>query len=515
MNDGREGWIYRRTFGQMLGAAALGGVMPERVAASRPEPPPAAGPVSAGADDPCSLTAVELAARIRAKKLSAREAMAAHLARIERLNPRVNAIVTLVAERATADAAKADEAQARGEALGPLHGLPVAHKDLVNTAGIRTTYGSRFYRDFVPDQDALIVSRIRAAGAITLGKTNTPEFGAGSQTFNEVFGPTRNPYDLAKTVGGSSGGAACALAAGLLPIADGSDTGGSLRNPAAFCNVVGFRPSPGRVPRDEGSWSPLSVDGPMARTVADVALFLSAIAGPAPGDPLSLPEEGAAFRGPLERSCRGVRVAWWKGLGGVPFEPEVVRVVNANRRTFEDLGCVVEEAEPDFEGVGEAFPALRHLAYPARFEKLAAQKPEWLKDTIHWELEQARRQTGAEIGRALARQTLMYGQVRRFFEKYDCFVLPVTQVAPFDVSVPYPKEVAGAPMATYIDWMRACWYVTFMGTPAISVPGGFTSAGLPVGLQIVGPHRGDLAVLRLAHAFERASGHGARRPALA
>ena len=510
--------IRRRTFGQLLGAAAIGGAIPGRAGAGAPEPPGGGdAPTDGGgaSDDPCSLTAVDLAARIRAKQLSAREVMAAHLARIERVNPTVNAIVTLVAERAMADAAKADEAQARGETLGPLHGLPVAHKDLVDTAGIRTTFGSRFFRDFVPGKDALIVTRIRDAGAITLGKTNTPEFGAGSQTFNEVFGATRNPYDLTKTVGGSSGGAACALTTGMVPIADGSDTGGSLRNPAAFCNVVGFRPSPGRVARDEGSWSPLSVSGPMARTVADAALFLSAIAGPDAGDPLSLPEDGALFRAPLDRDFKGVRVAWWKSLGGVPFEPGIVGVVNASRRVFEELGCVVEDAEPDFTGVDEAFPTLRHITYPGNYGKLAAERPEWVKDTIHWEIEQAQKTTGTDVGRAQARQTQMHAQIRHFFERYDHFVLPVTQVAPFAVTTPYPTQVAGVPMATYIDWMRACWYVTFMATPAISVPCGFTAAGLPVGLQIVGRHRDDWSVLQLAHAFERATGHGARRPAIA
>jgi amidase len=502
--------ILRRTFGQLLGGAAIGSVIPVRAGAGAPEPPTTAG--GAGSDDPCALTAVELATRIRSRELSAREVMAAHLSRIERVNPKVNAIVTLVAERAMADAGKADERQARGGTLGPLHGLPVAHKDLVNTAGIRTTFGSRFFRDFVPDKDAIIVTLIRAAGAITLGKTNTPEFGAGSQTFNEVFGATRNPYDLAKTVGGSSGGAACALTTGMVPIADGSDTGGSLRNPAAFCNVVGFRPSPGRVARDDGSWSPLSVSGPMARTVADVALFLSAIAGPSDGDPLSLPEDGALFRASLDRSFKGARVAWWKGLGGVPFEPAVVQVVNASRRVFEELGCVVEDAEPDFGGVDEAFPTLRHITYPASYGKLAAERPEWVKDTIHWEIAQAQKTTGTDVGRALARQTQMHAQVRRFFESHDYFVLPVTQVAPFDVTTPYPTQVAGVPMPTYIDWMRACWYVTFMASPAISVPAGFTAAGLPVGLQIVGRHRGDWSVLQLAHAFERATSSGAKRP---
>ncbi len=469
-------------------------------------------PVVAG-DELCDLTALDLAARIRGKQVSAREVMAAHLARIDRVNPKINAIVTLVADRAMADAKKADERQARGGVLGPLHGLPVAHKDLVNTAGIRTTFGSPLYRDNVPTTDALIVTRIRAAGAITLGKTNTPEWGAGSNTFNPVFGATHNPYDLAKTVGGSSGGAAAALRCGMVPIADGSDTGGSLRNPAAFNNVVGFRPSIGRVPHEDGSWSPLSTSGPMARTVADVALFLDAIAGPNTLDPLAL-ESHVGFSAPLDRNFKGARVAWFKNLGGIPFEPEITRVVNANRQVFLDLGCIVEEAEPDFAGVDEAFPALRHLSYHARFANVACEHPTMIKDTIKWEIAEAERQTAAEVGRAEARQARMYVDGACFFEKHDYFVLPVTQVEPFDLTTEYPMSIAGAAMGTYIDWMRSCWYVTLMACPAISVPAGFTANGLPVGLQIVGRQRDDWSVLQIAHAFEQATYHGARRPPL-
>jgi amidase len=497
----------RRAFGQLLGAAAVGAALPDLSGAgTTPPAPPAPG------DELCNLTAVELASRIRRKDVSAREVLAAHLARIERVNPKVNAIVTLVAERATADAAAADERQARGAALGPLHGLPVAHKDLVPTKGIRTTFGSPAFRDNIPDHDALIVTRIRAAGAITIGKTNTPEFGAGSNTFNPVFGATRNAFNLAKTVGGSSGGAACALNTGMVPIADGSDTGGSLRNPAAFNNIVGFRPSPGRVPGEGGTWSPLSVSGPLARTVGDLALFLSAIAGPHPADPLSLDEDGARFRAPLARSFKGVRVAWWKGLGGVPFEPEVSRVVDANRKAFVELGCIVEDAEPDFTGVAEAFPVLRHLSYHANYATLAREHPDLVKDTVKWEIAEAERNTGADVARAAARQAHMHVQAQAFFEKHEYFVLPVTQVEPFDVTTPYPVSVAGTAMPTYIDWMRSCWYVTFMASPAISVPAGFTAAGLPVGLQIVGRHRGDWSVLQMAHALEQATGHGRRRP---
>jgi amidase len=508
--------ISRRAFGRALGAVAIAGTPPSRTSAETVVTLDAQTPQAPRAQDEDLVyrSAVDLAALIRQKQVSARDVMAAHLARIAAVNPRVNAIVTLVAGRALADAARADEQTARGGALGVLHGLPVAHKDLVDTAGIRTTRGSPFYRDTVPAQDALIVERLHAAGALTIGKTNTPEFGAGSQTFNAVFGATRNPYDLAKTCGGSSGGAAVALACGMVPLADGSDTGGSLRNPAAFCNVVGLRPSPGRVPSESGSWSPLSVQGPMARSVADLALFLSAMAGPDPRSPLSLQEEGARFRETLGRRFAGVRVAWWKGLGGIPFEPEIRRVVDSTRSVFEDLGCVTEDDEPDFSGVGEAFQVLRYAGNHAQYAPLVAERPEWVKDTIKFEVAQAERLTAADVSRALARQALMYQQSRQFFERYDYFVLPVTQVEPFDVTVPYPTQVAGVAMASYVDWMRSCWYVSFMTNPAISVPAGFTASGLPVGLQIVGRHRDEWSVLQLAHAFEQATGHGTRRPTL-
>jgi amidase len=517
-SDSDAGPISRRDFSRALGAVALG-VNPATVhlrgSAQVPDTehePPA--PSSIAPDDLCFTSAVDLAAMIRTKKVSAREVMQAHLAQIERTNPSVNAIVTLVADRAMADAAAADQGLARGKPRGPLHGLPIAHKDLVATKGIRTTQGSPFYRDFIPDADAPIITLIRNAGALTVGKTNTPEFGAGSHTFNPVFGATKNPYDVARSCGGSSGGAAVALACGMVPIADGSDTGGSLRNPAAFCNVVGFRPSPGRVSAGRGSWSPLSTSGPMARSVADVALFLSVLAAPDAMNPTVLADDPARFARRLDRTFKGTRIAWYKDLGGLPFEPEIRRVVGDTRRAFESLGCVVEEAEPDFAGVGDAFPTLRHLSYHARFAAMAKQRPEWIKDTIHWEIAEAERQSAADVARAAARQDQLYAQVQTFFKRYDYFVLPVTQVEPFDVTIPYPTSVAGVPMQTYIDWMRSCWYVTFMANPAISVPAGFTNTGLPVGLQIVGRHRDDWSVLQLAHAFETATKFGQRRPAV-
>jgi amidase len=510
--------LSRREFGMRLGAAAIAGSVTELTrsthALSSDMPNETAPLPSVAGDELCALSATELAARIRRKDVSAREVMEAHLARIERVNPKVNAIVTLVADRAMAGARAADEKQARGEALGVLHGLPVAHKDLVNTAGIRTTFGSPLYKDNVPTADALIVKRIRAAGAITLGKTNTPEFGAGSNTFNPVFGATKNAFDLTRTVGGSSGGAACALNCGLVPIADGSDTGGSLRNPAAWNNVVGFRPSPGRVTDDDNSWSPLSTSGPMARSVADVALFLSTISGLHAPDPLALSDDPAIFRRPLDRSFKGVRVGWFTSLGGIPFEPEILRVVNAQRQAFIDLGCVVEEAEPAFDGVDESFPILRHLSYHASYAKLARENPTMFKDTVKWEIAEAERQRSADVARALSRQSRMYREVGQFFTKYNFFICPVTQVEPFELGTEYPMNVAGVQMPTYIDWMRSCWYVTFMATPSISVPAGFSARGLPVGLQIVGKHRDDWGVLQMAHAYEKATKHGARRPSV-
>lgn len=514
--------LSRREFTQLLGAAVLGPMLPDgAVAATRDASHPTSETMTApaspthatpAADDITTLSAVEMAARIRRKELSAREVLEAHLTRIERVNPRVNAIVTLVPEKARAWAKAADEKQASGAAIGPLHGLPVAHKDLVETAGIRTTRGSPYYKDYVPTTDALIVKRLRAAGAITIGKTNTPEFGAGSNTFNPVFGATHNPFDLSRTVGGSSGGAACALTCNLVPIADGSDTGGSLRNPAAWNNIVGFRPSPGRVPDDDGSWSPLSTAGPMARSVADVALFLSAMAGFYAPDPTALPDDPAQFRASLAKSEKGARIAWFTNMGGLPFEPEIARVVNANRHVFGDLGCVVEDAEPDFSGVDDAFPVLRHLSYHSNYAAIAREHPTLVKDTIKWEIAEAERQSAADVARASARQAKMFRDVTAFFSRYDAFICPVTQVEPFALTTEYPMTVNGVAMPTYIDWMRSCWYVTFMQCPAISVPAGFSARGLPVGMQIVGKPRGDWPLLQLAHAFEQATKFGARRP---
>jgi amidase len=470
----------------------------------------------AGSTTVCWMSAVEMARLIRTKKLSAREALEAHLKQIERVNPKVNAIVTLVPEMAAAAAAKADEMQAHKEKLGPLHGLPVAHKDLVETRGIRTTFGSPLFKDNISTEDDLIVERLRRAGAITIGKTNTPEFGAGSQTFNTVFGATRNPYDLTKTCGGSSGGAAVALACGLVPVADGSDAGGSLRNPAAFCNVVGFRPSIGRVPNPKAAfgWSTLSTSGCLGRSVADLALALSAIAGPDSHTPLSINEPGELFARSLDRGFKGVRVAWFKNLGGVPFDPRVRAVVDGHRKTFESLGCIVEEAEPDFAPAEVSFRILRAWNSANQHGERLREHPGSFKDTLKGEIEEGLRLTGADLARAETAHVLLWRHFQTFMERYEYFVLPTTQLPPFDVDTPYPTEIAGVKFANYIDWMKSCWYISATGNPSASVPGGFTPEGLPVGVQIVGRDKEDFSVLQMAHAFEQATSFGKKRPAI-
>jgi amidase len=488
--------ITRRQASQILGAAA------------------AVNSLAAPASDICFMNAVEIAAQIKRKKLSAREVMEAYLKQIDRVNPKVNAIVTLIADQAMERARNADEAQARGASLGPLHGLPIAHKDLVETAGIRTTFGSPIFKDNVPAHDAILVERIRNAGAICVGKTNTPEFGAGSQTFNPVFGATRNPYDLTKTCGGSSGGAAVSLACGMLPIADGSDSGGSLRNPAAFCGVVGFRTAPGRVPNaaQGNAWSTLGVSGPMARNVPDVALLLSVMAGPDARCPISIDEPGARFAGDLGRNFKGVRVAFFKDLGGVAFDSRIRAAVNAQRKTFEDLGCIVEEAEPDFAGADEAFNTLRAWGYVGSYGALARTHRDQIKDTILWEIDRGSKLTAADLARAESLHSQVWDRMRIFQERYEYFILPSTQVPPFDLNQPYITEIEGTKMATYIDWMKCCYFISIMENPSISMPCGYTAEGLPVGLQIVGRHRDEFSVLQLAHAFEQATRSLRRRP---
>ncbi len=467
--------------------------------------------------DLCFLPAIELARLIQTKQLSAREVMETHLAQIERVNPQVNAIVTLLPEQAMGGALAADEALARGEKTGLLHGLPIAFKDLVETAGIRTTYGSPIYADYVPERDTLMVERVKQAGAIPIGKTNTPEFGAGSQTFNPLFGATCNPYDVTRTCGGSSGGAAVALACGMLPVADGSDLGGSLRNPANFCNVVGFRPSIGRVPKypTNMAWSSLSVLGPMARTVGDVALLLAAMAGPDPHEPIAIREPGSRFLVPLERDFRGVKIAWSEDLGLLPVDAGVTAVINSHRATFASLGCLVEEDEPDFQGADEIFKVWRAWSFAASYGTLLATHRDQMKETVIWNIEVGLRLSAAQLAEAESKRVALYHRVREFMNEVEYLVMPVSQVRPFPLTQEYITEINGTPMETYIDWMKSCYFITVTGLPAISVPCGFTEDGLSVGLQIIGRHQNDFGVLQLAHAFEQATRFWQQAPAIA
>ncbi|WP_420623070.1 amidase [Candidatus Poriferisodalis sp.] len=461
----------------------------------------------------CGLTATQMAAMLANGEISARELLAAHLERISQVNPAVNAIVTFTPELAAERAAAADEAHARGESLGLLHGLPVAHKDLALTAGVRTTLGSPLFADFVPDIDALVVERQHQAGAVMVGKTNTPEFGAGSHTFNPVFGITRNPYNVAKTCGGSSGGAAVALATRMLPLCDGSDLGGSLRNPAAFCNIVGFRPSPGRVPSttSQDAWFPLAVEGPMGRTVTDVAFFLQALAGPDARSPVSNQESPEVFAGSLERDLRGVRVAWSLDAGGLPIDP-AVRAATANvPDVLTDLGCEVVEAWPDLSDAPQIFQARRAWLFAVGFGPLLEQYRDQLKHTVAWNIEQGLAMSIGEYTDVCRRHTQLFAGVDAFMSPadggFEFLACPTTQVPPFDVEVEYPTEIDGVEFETYIDWMRSCSDITVTTHPAVSVPAGFTADGLPVGLQLVGRHRADRSVLELAHAWESTTRH--------
>jgi amidase len=479
--------------------------------------PPAAP--AAHPSDIVMMDAVDLAAAIRARRVSCVEVMRAYLDHIERLNPQVNAIVALQDGAALlAQAHERDDVLARGEAVGPLHGFPFAVKDLSPVKGMPMTMGSRILADFIPPADSIMVERLRGAGAILIGKTNVPEFGLGSHTYNAVYGPTRNAYDQTRSAGGSSGGAAVALALRMLPVADGSDYGGSLRNPAGWNNICGFRTSIGLVPPDaRDAWLPsMGVAGPMARNVADLALLLSVQAGHDARAPLSMPGDGTRFAGNLQRDFTGTRIAWGGDFKGyLPYEPGVLDLCRQALGTFEALGCIVEEAQPDYslEAVWRAWLTLRawqsgsallaHYEDPAR---RALMKPEAV-----FEVESGRKLSAFDVTAASVVRTEWYHAVRRFFERYDHFVLPTAQLFPFPVDLHWPREIAGRKMETYHEWMKGVLPVTMAGCPALAVPAGFNPGGLPMGLQIVGPNQADLACLQLASAYDAATNWAARR----
>ena len=468
----------------------------------------------------CAYDAITLARLLRRGQVSAREVITAHIERIEAVNPAVNAIVTRTFDAAVAKASAADHALARGEPPGLLHGLPVAHKDLIETAGVRTTYGSPLYAGFVPAHDALIVRRMADAGAISLGKTNTPEFGAGSHTVNPVFGATRNPYDHTRSAGGSSGGAGAALAARMISLADGSDLGGSLRNPASFNNVVGLRPSPGRVP----AWpfadvaDVLGVEGPMGRTVADVALLLAVISGPDPSVPLALDQAPPPLTAPeqvaglLAGDTRGLRVAWSPDLG-LPVQRDVLAALAPARQVLTDLGGQVVDAAPDLTGADDVFRTWRAFRFATRFGPLLREHPDQLGPNVTWNTERGLELTVADLSRITGLQAALAERITRFFADFDVLACPVSQVVPFDVELDWVHDIDGRPLDTYLDWMASCYLISVTGLPAMSVPAGFTPGGLPVGLQLVGRRRGEWDLLRVAQAFEAATGYGQRLPA--
>jgi len=467
-----------------------------------------AGAPSAGSGI-VAMDATALAAAITGRAVSCVEVMSAYLDHIESANPAVNAIVAMQdREGLMAQARVRDEQMARGEALGPLHGFPMAPKDLQWVAGIASTSGSPILKDFVPKADSLPVERMRAAGAIFIGKTNTPEFGLGSHTYNPVYGATGNAYNPSRSAGGSSGGAAAALALRMLPLADGSDYGGSLRNPAGWNNVFGFRPSYGVAPTSgEDIWAPtMGVTGPMARSVADLALLLSVLAGEDPRAPFSF-GHGERFLAPLAADLTGKRIGWLGDFGGfAPHEPEVLKVCREALKAFEALGCRVDEAVVNhpLEPVWRAFQTLRHgqagaglmIHYrdPAR---RALMKPEAV-----WEVEGGLALSAFDMAAASAVRTAWSAATRRLFERFDYLVAPTAQVFPFALDQTWPREIAGQTMATYHEWMKAVCLVSMTGCPSLAAPAGFGAGGLPMGLQIIAPVHAEIDCLRLAYGYE-------------
>ena len=463
------------------------------------------------------ISTTELRRLIRERALSPVELTEALLRQVERVNPVVNAFCTVAADQALAAARAAEAAVMRGDPLGLLHGIPVGIKDMVPTAGIRTTYGSRLYADNVPTEDALEVARLKQAGAIVLGKTNTPEFAAGPNTLNVLFGATRNPWSLERSAGGSSGGSAVALACGMVPLASGGDLGGSLRIPASVCGVVGFRTSPGRVPMHPYGWTsnPFLVTGPMARTVADTALMLAATAGPDDRVPISLDEPGAVFEHAAEGDVHGLRVAWSPDLGVSRVDPEVARIVEAACRRFAEVGCTVDAAAPELGEIRPMITALRTLEVAATAPDLLDRADEVDNPLLREFLKRPRELSGLEVARAWYDHSRYVERIAAFFRRYDLLVTPATPTAAYMLDQMYAPEIDGQQVASAIDAMMVTYAITMAGLPAISVPAGFTSDGLPIGMQIVGGRHADALVLRAAAAFEQLAPWAQHHPSVA
>lgn len=462
------------------------------------------------------LSAYALSTAIHTKQVSCREVMAATLARIAQVNPSINAIVSLRDDtELLAEADRYDALLAQGQSMGWMHGIPQAIKDLAPTAGLRTTMGSPLMQDFVPKEDGLMVQRMKAAGCIVIGKTNVPEFGLGSHTFNTVFGPTRNPYDPHKTAGGSSGGAAAALATGMLCVADGSDFMGSLRNPAAWCNVFGLRPSQGRVPMwpAQDVWTAqLGTEGPMGRSVRDLALLLETQAGFDSSAPLSIAACATFHWAEGSFHTQNKRIAWLGDLQGyLPMESGILDTCAQGLKRLEGLGCAIEPTALGFapERVWEAWLVWRKALVASRIAPflLQAAHRDKIKPEALWEHDSAQSLTGAEFMRASATRSSFYQHLLSLFERYDYLALPTAQVWPFEVSTHWPQQIVTANgsrrMDTYHRWMECVIYATFAGLPCISIPCGFNAAGMPMGMQIIGKPQDDLGVLQLAHAYEQ------------
>jgi Asp-tRNA(Asn)/Glu-tRNA(Gln) amidotransferase A subunit family amidase len=455
--------------------------------------------------EPCELTACEARWRIGSKRLSPVELVQSCIGRIEAVDHAVNAVVARDFERAAAAARVAEAAVMRGETLPALHGLPVGVKDLQATAGLRTTYGSPIFRDHVPAADERIVAAIRQAGGIVLGKTNTPEWGAGANTRNAVYGATGNPFDPARSASGSSGGSAVALATGMVALATGHDMGGSLRNPAAFCGVVGFRPSPGLVPSETRArgWSTLSVLGPMARTVPDLCLLLSAMVSDDRRDPLAGPVRPEAFvRLPAVDLAR-LRVALTPDFGFAPTERLVAATFAAKTALFRDTFAVAADLAPDCTGADEAFAVLRAVSFLASHLETVRTRPHDCGPNVRANVAQGLRLTAADVARAEVLQTLLYRRWQDFFDSWDVLLSPAVTISPRPWSELYPTAIDGVPTQSYFHWLALAYAVTLSGHPAVCLPVGLDAAGLPFGLQIVGPRGGDAFVLAVAAELER------------
>jgi amidase len=460
--------------------------------------------------EPCDLDATQARALIGAKQLTARELLESCISRIEAIDPAVNAMVARDFERARAAAKAADEATAHGEALPALHGLPFGVKDLDEVAGLRTTYGSPIFRDHVPDADLGMVARIKVAGGIVIGKTNTPEWGAGANTRNAVYGATGNPFDPSKSAAGSSGGSAVALATGMAPLCTGSDTGGSLRNPAAFCGVVGFRPTPGLVPSEKSArgWNPLSVLGPMGRTAADAALLLSAMISDDARDPLATTIHGRTVRRgsdvypPAQVDLATLRVAITPDFGFAPTERAIAAALAEKTGLFRDVFARAEDASPDCADADETFEVLRSLGYLTNHLQNVRTRPADVGPNVTRNVEEGLRYSAQDVSRAQARQTAYYRRWQAFFAGYDLILSPAITVSPRPWTELYPAEIDGKPTRTYFHWLALAYAVTLAGHPAISLPVGLDQSGMPFGLQIVGPRGGDALVLAAAAALE-------------